>query len=69
MGLINWADRHCKNLDIWDIGAIKWASLLVGIIIGAYIANFTKQYLWWFIIAAILLVIRPIKRCLTGPNK
>ena len=60
MGLINWANEKVKKLDFWDVGCIKWTSILFGLIIGAYIANFVKQYLWVFIVLAVLLAIKPI---------
>ncbi len=58
MGLISWADGKLKNLNVWDIGCIKWASLLLGVIIGAYIADFVVQYLWVFIVLVVLLSVR-----------
>jgi len=60
MGLFSWADGKLKKLNIWDIGCIKWASLLLGVIIGAYIADFVIQYLWVFIVLTILLAIKPM---------
>jgi hypothetical protein len=32
---------------------------MFGIIAGAYLSDFVKQYLWLFIIAAVILTIRP----------
>jgi len=64
MGLINWAKGKVERLDFWDIGCIKWSSILFGIIIGAYIAGFVKQYLWLLIVLTILIAIRPIYRFL-----
>lgn len=63
MGLIKWANEHFKKLDVWDMGCIKWSSIFFGIIIGAYIADFAKQYLWLFIVLVVLLAIRPLYRC------
>ena len=60
MGLIGWANERIKILNIWDIGCIKWASILFGVIIGAYIADFTKQYLWIIVALAIVLIIKPL---------
>ena len=62
MGLIGWANERIKILNIWDIGCIKWSCIFFGIIIGAYIADFTKKYLWLFIVLAILVIIRPLYR-------
>lgn len=62
MGFTEWANERIKKLDIWDIGGIKWAAIFFGIIVGAYISNFVKQYLWLLIALVILLAIRPIYR-------
>ena len=64
MGLIKWLSKKMEKLTIWDIACVKWSSILFGIIIGAYIADFTKQYLWYFIILAVLIVIKPIYKVL-----
>lgn len=60
MGLISWVNKKIPKLNVWDIGCIKWASILFGIIIGAYIADFTKRYIWILIILAVILAIKPI---------
>ena len=62
MGPISWANVRIKRLDIWDIGGIKWGSIFIGIIIGAYIAGWVKQYIWIHIALAIAFLIRPIYR-------
>jgi len=62
MKIIKWASKNLKKLDIWDIGCIKWSSILFGAIIGAYITGFVKQNILWFIVLVISLVIRPIYR-------
>lgn len=54
MGLISWMDSRIKKLVIWDWGFFKWALVLFGVIIGAYISDFVKEYLWYFIIVTIL---------------
>ena len=64
MKLIKNLNKKCKKMDMWDIGAIKWSSLLVGAIVGAYIATFVKQYLVWFIVIAVALAIKPIVKFL-----
>ena len=64
MGLIKWSSKKMKRLTIWDIAFIKWSAVLFGIIIGAYIADFTKQYIWYFVIVALLIAIKPIYKVL-----
>ena len=42
-----------------DIGCLKWSCVFFGMIVGAYLSEFTKKHLWLFIIAVILLAIKP----------
>ena len=42
-----------------DIGFLKWSSILIGMIAGAYLAEFVKQHVWVFALAALLLALRP----------
>ena len=44
----------------WDIGLLKWCCIFVGIIVGAYISSFVKDYLWLFILLTIAFAIKPI---------
>ena len=69
MGFTSWANEKVKKLDFWDIGCIKWSCIFFGVIIGAYIADFTKQYLWLFIVLAILLAIKPLYKFFKKPQE
>lgn len=42
-----------------DISLLKWCCILIGMIAGAYLADITKRYVWFFVVAAILLGIKP----------
>jgi len=53
-------DKKGKKLDVWDIGFVKGTSVFFGIIIGAYIAPFVKQYLIVFIIITLLFALKPV---------
>jgi hypothetical protein len=45
---------------IWsDIVLLKWSVLLLGMVVGAYFADFIKQYILVFLLAAIILAIKP----------
>ena len=51
---------------IWspfDIACLKWCCILIGMIAGAYLAEFTKQHVLVFAIASGLLAIRPMICC------
>ncbi len=43
-------------LDVW---MLKWSAFLFGIIVGALIPGFIRQYVWWILTLAILLAIKP----------
>ncbi len=49
MSLMKWTGKKIKKLSVWDFALMKTALILFGIIIGAYIAGFTRQNIWWFI--------------------
>ena len=60
MGLLSWMDEKGKKLNVWDIGFVKGAALFFGIIIGAYIPFFVRQYIIVFIALAVLFSAKPI---------
>ncbi|OPZ26679.1 MAG: hypothetical protein BWZ02_01922 [Lentisphaerae bacterium ADurb.BinA184] len=45
---------RAKVWSVVDIGLLKWCSLLVGLIAGAYLADYVRRYVW--IIAAVAVV-------------
>jgi hypothetical protein len=45
-----------------DIGFLKWSSILIGMIAGAYLSEFVRQYVWVFALVALLLAVRPAVR-------
>jgi hypothetical protein len=47
-------------LTFWDIGCLKWNCIFFSMVLGAFLADFTKQYAWIFVIAAVILTIKPI---------
>ncbi|MCP6719650.1 MAG: hypothetical protein KJI71_05550 [Patescibacteria group bacterium] len=66
MGLIKMWEGGLKNLDIWDIGLIKFGSMalilfLITVWTGAM--NLVHSIHWgWFLVALIVLMARPFKR-------
>ena len=42
-----------------DISLLRWSCIFFGMIAGAYLANFVKQYVWIFVLVALGLAIRP----------
>jgi len=49
-----------KVWSVVDIGMLKWCCVLAGMIAGAYLADFTKRYVWFFVVAAVVLAIKPV---------
>jgi hypothetical protein len=48
-----------KVWSVLDIGLLKWSCVLIGMIIGAYLAAFTKRHVMVFVLASIMLAIKP----------
>jgi len=42
-----------------DIALLKWSCIMLGMIAGAYLAEFTKRNVWLIAAAALLMAIRP----------
>jgi len=49
MSFISWMDQKCRKLNVWDIGVLKTYCLLIGMILGAYLATFVKDYIAIFV--------------------
>ena len=50
---------RAKVWSVIDIGLLKWCCILIGMIAGAYLTDFTKRYIWFIALAALLLGIKP----------
>ena len=48
-----------KVWSVIDIGLLKWCCILFGMIVGAYLADFTKRYVWAIAIVALLAELKP----------
>lgn len=55
MTVTSWAEKRSSSLSTLDIGSLKIASMLFGMILGAYLASFVIRNLWWFLIPMLLL--------------
>lgn len=49
-----------KNYSAIDIGLIKWSCILFGMVVGAYLSDFTLRYVWLFIMVAVILAVKPV---------
>ena len=61
---MKWAKKCVKKMTVWDVSLLKTCVLLIGIIIGAYISVFVQQYIWWFVVVAVVLYAILVKRVL-----
>ena len=55
MGFKKYFEEKIHKLTLWDMYLIKIVLIIFGIIIGAYISTFVKQYLWYFVGAFVML--------------
>lgn len=49
MGFKKWLEEKIHKLTLWDMALVKIVLIIFGIIIGAYISTFVKQYLLYFV--------------------
>lgn len=49
-----------KVWSLADIGCLKWSCIFFGMIVGAFLHEFTRRYVWLFAIAVIVLAIKPV---------
>lgn len=57
MSYLKWVKSKLKKFTLVDFAILKTDVVLVGIIIGAYISNFVKINLRYFIITSVVLYI------------
>ena len=49
-----------KVWSVVDIGCLKWSCIFLGMILGAFLSEFTRRFVWLFAIAVVLLAIKPV---------
>ena len=45
MGIIQWANEKVKVHTVWDIGMLKIACILIGMVLGAYLSSFVFRFM------------------------
>jgi|OpeIllAssembly_1097287.scaffolds.fasta_scaffold2348752_1 hypothetical protein len=48
---------------VWSIGeiaCIKWSSIAFGMIVGVYLADYLKEYVWFLVLGCVVLAIKPV---------
>jgi len=62
MGFTSWVDDKTKKFSAWDIALVKIGAMIFGLIIGAYVPFFVRQYLIVFVLLFVLVSALPIYR-------
>jgi putative Mn2+ efflux pump MntP len=47
MGFIAHLMEKARRMTVWDYGVLKAVLVTFGIIIGAYLSDFVRQYIWY----------------------
>lgn len=55
MGIFQWTEKRTNALTIWDIGVLKIYCVLFGVIAGAYLSQFVRAHVVWFVAAVLIL--------------
>jgi hypothetical protein len=51
--------NRIENLDLLDLGEIKWASLVGGILLVKLVPSVASLHWGWYVVIIVILVIRP----------
>lgn len=62
MGFTSWIDEKTKKLSAWDIAFVKIGAMIFGLIVGAYVPFFVRQYLIVFVVLFVLVSALPVYR-------
>ncbi|MCM8762619.1 MAG: hypothetical protein NC905_01700 [Candidatus Omnitrophica bacterium] len=50
MSIVKWSEDKIHKMNMWDIALVKFVCVFFGLILGAYISEFVRQYIWIFLI-------------------
>ncbi len=62
MSFKSFFNAKVKKLNWLDLALIKWSCIAFGIILASLIPVLTEISVWYFVVIAILLAIRPLYR-------
>ena len=57
MNLFTWAEGKVRKFNIWDIAVLKTYLFFLGMIVGAYFAQFVQTNIYVFAVVVILSLI------------
>lgn len=46
--------------SVCDLACLKWSAIMFGALVGAYFSTFVLTYAWFFVLAFLVLAIRPV---------
>ena len=55
MRIMEWAQDRSESMTLWDVGVLKMSAMLLGVIVGAYLAPFVTGNVWWFVVPMVVL--------------
>jgi len=59
MGILNWANSRIKKLNWLDLGCIKLACIVIGVLLAVLIPSLVKVNVWLLVAVAVILAIKP----------
>jgi small neutral amino acid transporter SnatA (MarC family) len=60
MSLLKGMNERVRNMKIWDIKLVQGAAMCVMLIIAKLFPQILEISIWWLVVLAILLGIRPM---------
>lgn len=63
---------NLKNFNVWDIGLIKWSSIIFTLFLVSvwpFFGRWVSQTHWgWFLAISLLLAVKPLKKTFVKPK-
>jgi hypothetical protein len=60
MKINDFYEEKIKNLTYWDIGLIKWGSMIFGVIMVKLFPQILKINVWWYVLIMMIFMIKPL---------
>ena len=51
-----------RTWSIGEVACIKWSSILFGAIVGIYLADYLKSYVWLLGLGCLVLAVKPVMK-------
>ena len=60
--MMKFVNKQAKKQSVWDLSVLKIYAFAFGLIVGAYFADFIKQYVWYVVAVIVITFVILIKR-------